>query len=685
MEPIGHVVEVHGFKVKVELKRDHRSPIRAGLDGVAAQVKVNAFVTFAIGASEEILGIITDLYAREVIEPEDQKLSLELVRPRRTATVQLMGVVRIRQNEEMTFDPGVTTLPFLDTPVWPASAKVLKTVLEQAPMRNKPEGWTSDLPYDRALNLGHAAAVADKAVVASYNDLFSRPIAVVGSTGSGKSCTIATLLQSAVAAHGIAWPRPRFFILDLNGEYARAMGVGEPKDGKQPNRIYVNGREATVPMWLMNAHEVCQWLSAAEQTQQPALVNLWALAKGAKASKSPEHRNLQAGLSKIAMMLGCLDDPNAFGKADTCIHGWDAFLGYLPCIETDLDLKDAVVTITKILASVKRDKRAYSKTLGRPEREFRDALLSVNRSIEGRMDASPISVEQTADKPVYFKANALDNAHNLEAAAGLSPGDRGLRQFLKGLQLRIQNRRNDQRWRALYNYDELDVGSIDDWCYKIGIGQSNSAPTVVIDCSMLGHEVLPYVCSIIGRVLLEIREHAVATERFKEPWVIVLEEAHNYVRPHRQDESRGLAVSRETFERIAKEGRKFGLSFIAASQRPSDVSATVLSQCANFIVHRLQNPQDIDHFRRIVPSQSRRLMDQITILAPGEAIVVGSAFNIPTRARIRMPAPVPLSRTSAPFAAWSTEGEDFNIAQPLITWVGENKDGPTSTEDEPTS
>ncbi len=215
----------------------------------------------------------------------------------------------------------------------------------------------------------------------------------------------------------------------------------------------------------------------------------------------------------------------------------------------------------------------------------------------------------------------------------------------------------------------------------LGVENAESAPTVVIDCSMLSHEVLPYVCGIIGRVFLEVREHAVAAARFKEPWVIILDEAHNYVRPRRQDEPKGSAVSRETFERIAKEGRKFGLSFIAASQRPSDVSATVLSQCANFVVHRLQNPEDIDHFRKIVPSQSRRLMDQITILAPGEAIVVGSAFNIPTRARVRLPDPVPASPTSSPFVAWSQESDPFDIEQPLNTWVGQDEIGqPASSE-----
>ena len=108
-------------------------------------------------------------------------------------------------------------------------------------------------------------------------------------------------------------------------------------------------------------------------------------------------------------------------------------------------------------------------------------------------------------------------------------------------------------------------------------------------------------------ILLETREKLSAARRYKRPWVLVLEEAHNYARPPRSDEDRDQALSRHAFERIAKEGRKFGLSLIIASQRPSEVSQTIISQCANFISHRLQNPDDIDHFRRIIPIQARRL------------------------------------------------------------------------------
>ena len=185
---------------------------------------------------------------------------------------------------------------------------------------------------------------------------------------------------------------------------------------------------------------------------------------------------------------------------------------------------------------------------------------------------------------------------------------------------------------------------------------------------MLSNEVLPYACSVVGRLLLEARECLPATSRYKHPWVLVLEEAHNYARPARADEGRGQRLARLAYERIAKEGRKFGMSLIIASQRPSEISPTIISQCANFISHRLQNPDDIDHFRRIIPIQARRLLDQVTILASGEAIVFGSAFHVPIRVRFDRPNPGPFSETAAPFLEWSKERQPFPLGEVIEVW-----------------
>ncbi len=218
----------------------------------------------------------------------------------------------------------------------------------------------------------------------------------------------------------------------------------------------------------------------------------------------------------------------------------------------------------------------------------------------------------------------------------------------------------------LTNYDGLVIKNTLDWFKSLGFTAGTSKVTV-IDLSMLAHEVLPFICATIGWVLLEAREKLAANQKFENPWVIVLEEAHNYARPARQDEDRGHAQSRKAFERIAKEGRKFGLSLIVASQRPSEISPTIISQCANFFSHRLQNPDDIDHFKRIIPKQAQRLLDQVTVLASGEAIVFGSAVHVPSRVQIKIPSREPSSVTSAPYADWA-KPQNFPIADILKAW-----------------
>ena len=105
------------------------------------------------------------------------------------------------------------------------------------------------------------------------------------------------------------------------------------------------------------------------------------------------------------------------------------------------------------------------------------------------------------------------------------------------------------------------------------------------------------------------------------PVVMVLEEAQNYIREPRFGEEE--SISRGTFERIAREGRKYGLGLVVASQRPSELSKTVLSQCSSFIVHRLQNPDDLRYFREIVPGLFAPLLDQLPALAPQTALVLG--------------------------------------------------------------
>lgn len=664
---VGHVVGVHGFSVKVELTSEIKSPVRAHLQGSSLAISINAYLSFNIGAGQNAIGIVTDLDSRDSYEPSNEELSLELTRPRRVVTVQLLGTLKpIFRSVSYRFDPGISILPTLDTPAEIAEKPLLDALFDDAPKRNKPEDHPDDDPFDSGLRIGIAIAPGNQIVKGSFNDLFSRPLAIVGNTGSGKSNTVSHLIQQSQKDR--ITNRPKVFILDINGEYASAFGKPEPKDGRKPNCLYVNGKEFGLPVWLMNTHEACVWLTVAEQTQQPALINLWSIAKGGKAEPSIRENNVREVMLKITQLLNTLDDDRAINKGKDCNLIGSALSAYAQLLILDSSDKNI---LDEIIRTLKKYDKDYTKALGSDEPLVKIHLQTLQSNILSKASTPDESiVQQSADKPIYFGLDYLQNPSELHKAASIEEGDQSFRQFLRGLQLRIGNRLRDQRWYCFLNYDKLGINSFRVWLEKLGIGSEAAGNDVcVIDCSMIDYEVLPYVCGIIGRLLLELREHVPSKKRFREPWVVVLEEAHNYVCPVRQNESKGLSVSREAFERIAKEGRKFGLSLIVASQRPGDISPTVLSQCANFIMHRLQNPDDIDHFRRIVPSQSRRLLDQITILSAGEAIVLGSGFHVPARVQIDRPEKAPHSQSSAPYLSWKPDSTmRFDLDEALSYW-----------------
>jgi DNA helicase HerA-like ATPase len=171
----------------------------------------------------------------------------------------------------------------------------------------------------------------------------------------------------------------------------------------------------------------------------------------------------------------------------------------------------------------------------------------------------------------------------------------------------------------------------------------------ILDLSELASEVLENVTALLGRLVLEFMQRN--PERGKFPVVLVLEEAHHYIPANARLERQQRA--REVFEKIAKEGRKFGLSLVVASQRPSELSRTVLAQCTSFIVHRIQNPDDQEYFKSVISGINRELLDQLPALAQQQAIVLGDCVALPLQVRINTVDPRPRSDDPPFTGEWS--------------------------------
>ena len=663
---VGHVVSVNGFRVKVEILKETRSSSRATLDGVQTAVAINSYLIFSIGAGRSIIGMITDLEARESYDPSSgDELSLELLKARRVVAVQLLGTVE-RTGDTWLFNPGITVLPTLDAPAEVGSPEIMAAVFECPPQKNRPDKYNAD-DFDCDLVLGSPTGQKSSRVKASYNDLFSRPLAIVGNTGSGKSYSVASILQKAMHNERLGDSTknaPHIFVLDINGEYARAFSQNNVVEKpRQPDRIYLNGEEFGIPLWFFNAQEICAWLSASEQTQEPVLKDWWSIAKNSSScTDSTDNSNvLRGALNSLEVLL---EELPRLRRKSVCSHR-DAITGYLKGIDIDLDS-----FVQKFCEHKNIDK--YNTEVVGNQSEIQIEANKLKEQVKSKISLtidSSTEKASTTDSPLLIKRADLIDPTLINRAVS-QPDTNRIEAHLTTLKLRLKTRLDDKRWKSFLNFENQDTkfSNLADWLKKFGFQDENAARVSIIDLSMLSHEALPYACAVIGRILLEARERLSASKRYENPWVLVLEEAHNYARPAKQSEERGQELSRNAFERIAKEGRKFGLSLIVASQRPSEISPTIISQCANFISHRLQNPDDIDHFRRIIPMQARRLLDQITVLASGEAIVFGSAFHIPTRVQIDIPSPSPWSQTAAPYYEWKKKSSNFPLDEVIENW-----------------
>jgi uncharacterized protein len=185
----------------------------------------------------------------------------------------------------------------------------------------------------------------------------------------------------------------------------------------------------------------------------------------------------------------------------------------------------------------------------------------------------------------------------------------------------------------------------------------------VVDFSEVPSDVLPTVVSVFARVLYDIQFWLRSESRT--PVCLVCDEAHLYL-PVRSDTDAATKRALDTFERIAKEGRKYGFSLLVVSQRPSDVSKTILSQCNNFIALRLTNEQDQSAVKSVMPDSMAGIADVLPLLDIGEAIVLGDAVLLPSRIKLDRPTATPLSLTKNFWREWAEKPSDAQAIRAAV-------------------
>jgi len=293
---------------------------------------------------------------------------------------------------------------------------------------------------------------------------------------------------------------------------------------------------------------------------------------------------------------------------------------------------------------------------------LREVLMTLRKEANEGLGYDRLSV----DSPVYFSIDDLflhfKNANEQQMDFGKTKGAL-FGQFDEFL-VKLQSKLNDARYDFLFrpkrrkNSDSLE-GLLRDFT---GLTEPKRQITV-IDLSPVPSDVRPVVAAQLGKLAFEFNYWNPRRKEF--PIQLVCEEAHAYIRRDNDEKFKGTRIA---MERIAKEGRKYGVGLTVVSQRPYELSETVLSQCSNYICMRLTNPDDQQYVRSLVPEGQSDLVSILSALGRGEALALGEAIPLPTRFQVEAPSPTPNSHDADFFNEWSGEPFEVNVADIVDRW-----------------
>ena len=454
-------------------------------------------------------------------------------------------------NQEGEFTRGVSNFPTSGAGVYEVSYDELKGIFSRH----------SDIGY----RVGHLTAFNDIDVYLDASAFFGRHAAILGQSGSGKSWTVTTLIQSALQS----MPHAHIILLDMHGEYCdkEVDGVVTRSPFTADRVRCLKAQEVEFPYWLLAYSELCELIT------------------------DPADDNASIQISFL-----------------------------------------------------------------------RSILIRLKRETNEHLNLGHITV----DSPVYYALDALmdliqkANAETSDFGKTKSPLYGKFDQVL----VRLNSLLNDTRYDFLMKpKTRKSTESLADLMKDlVGLGQPNANITV-LDLSAVPFDVLPMVTAQIGRLAYEFNFWNPLCREF--PIYLICEEAHEYI--PREDIAR-YREARRSMERIAKNGRKYGVGLCIVSQRPHDVSETVLAQCSSYICLRISNPEDQEYVRSMVPEAVRGTFAALTSLSKGEAVALGEAVPMPVRFKVDTPNPPPNSTDIDYAGKWRHGGKEISVEKLVSNW-----------------
>ena len=542
-------------------------------DGQRLQkARVGRLVAIQATGDEWLIGIVERVWRHPVELPtldegEVAEGAAAIQQEENGVAISLVGTYRARDGQRHnTFSRAVFSLPEINRPVYPIEEKSLEDFMGILSASSKAEA-TTPLKVGTYTLDGKASAYIDG------DKLFQRHAALLGSTGSGKSYTVASILEQSAQL-----PHANIIVFDLHGEYSsmkfashyRIAGISDLKETKD-SAVFL-------PFWLLNYDEMQSlFVDRSEESAPNQASELMRQVLELK-KKSIE------GLGKHELLDGfTVDTPVPYKLADL------------------------------IEAIADKDKEMVQGSKGEKQ------------------------------GPLFGK----------------------LTRFLNRISVKTKDRRYAFMYQAPAEYETYEaLHQLATKLLGTGVKEEGVNPGIkIIDFSEVPSDILPVVVGLVARIVYQIQfwSSPGADGDARHPIVLVCDEAHLYLPSGAASVGPMEKRALENFERIAKEGRKYGVGLMVVSQRPSDVSTTILSQCSNIISLRLANKTDQAVVKQLLPESLEGLMEVLPTLDVGEAVVVGDATLLPTRIKMSKPKHEPRSATIPFWTRWATPKAEVDL------------------------
>jgi len=562
------VISVFPNKVKIEVKNIENFKI------AGEKLSVDSYLRISDSEDCAIIAIIENFSIEKTEEEKERRYVIEAIP---------IGFL----DKEGKFIRGGNNIAIPPVSVEPAKKEEIQKIYSQ---------------IDKKKQLVYSKLTQDSSILVPVDGdrFFNKHISIIGATGSGKSYTLATILQKVISEKDNGYEglnNSHIIIFDLHGEYNTAF----------PKVNHLNVDNIVLPYWLMNGEELEELFVESGELQAYNQVSLL---------RRIITRNKQKTNSNDKILF-------------------------------DSPVKFSMNQVLNCIINLSKETRDYT-----------------NPSEIKVKDNHKVFETDEAKYDYYFKKE--ENFEDVKRSS-INKGtynDGSLEKFIS----RIRNKLSDERLYFLLG-DHVEKISFKEALQQVLSYQDKKhANITVIDLSGVPFEVLSITVSLISRLIFEYGyyfKRSIDESFDKTPILLVYEEAHKYV-PKIQ--SAKYNSSRIAIERIAKEGRKYGVTLILLTQRPSEISETIFSQCNNFIAMRLTNPDDQNYVKRLLPDSLGPLTETLPILSSGEAILIGDSLIMPSLVKINECNPEPSSKDINYLQEWKKKWVDVNFEKIIKKW-----------------